>query len=907
MTPRPNWEDSGIDGSPAPLFYTYSPLPDLPSLLSPIPIEDFEDIEDLRLPLTRTDHLDNNGEQIDDNHDDGISEDDSITSTSAQISDDGGYGDEEEVDVAADSYTWKIDHSKGDHKLHGESTRHGVLLRRQADTPFAVEELLSMVHDPRFDSRSAIDMLQRRYTIDYGSRHAGCRSAGGNDEFHPLFFLDMIIVVGRPLLPIAQMNDRFFDNVTISFKNWRSSYSCKHIHGFSFDLQHRTFRFATAATRESWFIVMHPTGNVFTEFPASRRNQRKKAEQSSRSSALRPCHAQFLATYIKQIFLGDELLGEGVEASWILDGPQSQTITFNKWTKFQQRFMDHWDAYVTDETDDAFWYENQPAFHAYDYGANIEIQVNDYLQSLGQELSIRPAGEDSEDDSDLVAGRQRHEPTSISADESQGHETTSGRCFPGESDPTRDRYPPGLAELHTELERKYVIDNVDSISFALAVDLNCLDIFNSEEQHPPARCLLADRNLVAPEYRGTRDFTFYPLAFHPAYGNFSSPRPPAFLNDHVLAVMRDNMSYRNGGTDPLTYGYFQAYSNIKRSIRHGPDDLLVTKGIVTAALALPESEAQASRRVQVKWQKLQRQLRGQLTPDDPDASRPFAREQRRVEAAMDGEEFAFRMEQVVCVHVSRLVRSQRRFATVLQPILRLMRFYLQEPECYAHLLRSFPPAVFPGVLSAYAHLFDVAVTEFRKCVEGRGSAGPSVALAEGLAALDRLGSYCFTGFPRSLMGSVLKPLGTIESIEQGAWPYITPALLDLHVADAQLNVALWPRGEKGRPILMHVAALAYHYGSAVAISRQNHVWFEELGGRSVTGPSGITEYLAELFQELWMPQMVGFVKHHVEGILREGDRSKDTNTFPARDPLSQEQRRGHLDRWSQSRYPFSWM
>jgi hypothetical protein len=128
MTPRPNLEDSGIDGSPAPLFYSYSPLPDSPGLLSPIPIED---IEDVRRPLSRTDHLDNNGEQIDDNHDDSISEDDSITSTPAQISDDGGYGDEEEVDVAADSYTWRIDHSKGDHKLHGESTRHVVLLSRQ--------------------------------------------------------------------------------------------------------------------------------------------------------------------------------------------------------------------------------------------------------------------------------------------------------------------------------------------------------------------------------------------------------------------------------------------------------------------------------------------------------------------------------------------------------------------------------------------------------------------------------------------------------------------------------------------------------------------------------------------------------------------------------------------------------
>ena len=34
--------------------------------------------------------------------------------------DDGSFGDNEQVNVAADSYTWKIDHSKGHHKLRGE-------------------------------------------------------------------------------------------------------------------------------------------------------------------------------------------------------------------------------------------------------------------------------------------------------------------------------------------------------------------------------------------------------------------------------------------------------------------------------------------------------------------------------------------------------------------------------------------------------------------------------------------------------------------------------------------------------------------------------------------------------------------------------------------------------------------
>jgi hypothetical protein len=36
-------------------------------------------------------------------------------------------------------------------------------------------------------------------------------------------------------------------------------------------------------------------------------------------------------------------------------------------------------------------HENEPVFHAYDYGANIEIEVSEGLQSLGREtLMTRP-------------------------------------------------------------------------------------------------------------------------------------------------------------------------------------------------------------------------------------------------------------------------------------------------------------------------------------------------------------------------------------------------------------------------------------------------------------------------------------------------------------------------------------
>jgi hypothetical protein len=56
--------------------------------------------------------------------------------------------------------------------------------------------------------------------------------------------------------------------------------------------------------------------------------------------------------------------------------------------------------------------------------------------------------------------------------------------------------------------------------------------------------------------------TFYPLAFHPAHGNFTSPRPPRFLRDHVFAAMKDNMSFQNDSAEVLSCDYFQGYSNI---------------------------------------------------------------------------------------------------------------------------------------------------------------------------------------------------------------------------------------------------------------------------------------------------------------------------------------------------------
>lgn len=150
----------------------------------------------------------------------------------------------------------------------------------------------------------------------------------------------------------------------------------------------------------------------------------------------------------------------------------------------------------------------------------------------------------------------------------------------------------GLENLRTELEAKFDLENIWSLSYALAVDLNYLDgdTIGTDTTLQGLRCMLADRNAIAREFSRQRDWVFYPVAFSPIYSNFTSSKPPNFLNQNVLIVMRNNLNVRNEGVDALSCGYFQAYSNVKRSFRYSADDLLAKKSLTTAMLALPDSE-----------------------------------------------------------------------------------------------------------------------------------------------------------------------------------------------------------------------------------------------------------------------------------------------------------------------------
>ncbi|GKU11743.1 unnamed protein product, partial [Fusarium langsethiae] len=175
--------------------------------------------------------------------------------------------------------------------------------------------------------------------MDYGNRKTGSRAASEDDEYYPVFRLDFVSIVGRPRRPICR-SSHFFDNITISFRRWNAPYSGKHVQGVDFDLSGRTFRIATGATREAWFIVMHPNQSASGGGGGFDGGSRRRRDTTYTRTSLVHGRAMVLASYIKNIFLRGELLGEGIEPRWTLGGSEAQMIAFDKWVIFQTLFMD---------------------------------------------------------------------------------------------------------------------------------------------------------------------------------------------------------------------------------------------------------------------------------------------------------------------------------------------------------------------------------------------------------------------------------------------------------------------------------------------------------------------------------------------------------------------------------------
>ena len=126
-------------------------------------------------------------------------------------------------------------------------------------------------------------------------------------------------------------------------------------------------------------------------------------------------------------------------------------------------------------------------------------------------------------------------------------------------------------------------------------------------------------------------------------------------------------------------------------------------------------------------------------------------------------------------------------------------------------------------------------------------------------------------------------------------------MLNLQRAGGSLTLGRWPREANGRPILMHVASIAFHYGPEVAAVRHSNVWFQELGGVQVGGPHGATKSLEELFRDLWIPEMVIFVEYQLQRALRSGEYRQGADGLTAEEA---QRRREVIKQWSDSPHPF---
>ncbi|KAK2036116.1 hypothetical protein LZ31DRAFT_601538 [Colletotrichum somersetense] len=101
---------------------------------------------------------------------------------------------------------------------------------------------------------------------------------------------------------------------------------------------------------------MHLVSGEITELPLSAADGRRRKELAGKRSGMPANLARPLASYITSVFQSPELLGKG--------------------TTFQKIFIDGWADWVGSHRVESFWRKHVPAFHAYDYSANIKIETS---------------------------------------------------------------------------------------------------------------------------------------------------------------------------------------------------------------------------------------------------------------------------------------------------------------------------------------------------------------------------------------------------------------------------------------------------------------------------------------------------------------------------------------------------
>lgn len=201
-------------------------------------------------------------------------------------------------------------------------------------------------------------------------------------------------------------------------------------------------------------------------------------------------------------------------------------------------------------------------------------------------------------------------------------------------------------------------------------------------------------------------------------------------------------------------------------------------------------------------------------------------------------------------------------------------------------------------------MFELTLGEMDRRFVAKGDEGLDLALYKSVAVLNRLGNYCFTGDPRVLPSTVLEPLITIESIRRGAWPYISPDMLNFRELGGRMNVSQWPRTASGNwPILLYIAALAYHYGLNVATKRHSEIWFGQLGGKAIRDARGASKFLEEVFRMMWVPQTVSFMVYQLRREL--GRNTQREGVPPEQQKQDLDKMKAALSAWEASDEPFT--
>ncbi|RFN43493.1 hypothetical protein FIE12Z_12270 [Fusarium flagelliforme] len=679
-------------------------------------------------------------------------------------------------------------------------------------------------NDYKFTSHDAFQMLHERRSIDYAESE-GSKPVTEHHLLYPTFNLDFFSVIGQPFQVISGANVPASDGIEFSFKQWSKPYAGKHINRFNFNPDGRTFYLGKASTREDWFLMLQP---LQPDTPAPR-SEIDRTKASTRRTAVTRERAEHIVAFIKKIFI-ESNIKVGMEESWKLSGSESRRISALNWRSI---------------ANDRFWGRHEPCFHAYDFGANIQITADDQ-EHRDTDSSRRIRVREYNDNQDAM--RQIRE-ESISTAEQLGIQSQ-----PASWTPSEDEAPEPSIDLSSYLEnldKQYSIRSISSISYALAVNLEC------REPDDSIVALLANREVIRHQYSNQEDFTFYPLGFHPRYGNFQSKVPPQALQDRIYTGITQQMQHRHDA-NAVTFGAFQGYSNIKRAIRYSPRDLLAARGSATAALAIPCTQTAKLAKHNSTHQKLLARMEG------PDCTRPFAREVNQINAAVRNNNFSYRFEQVISIRVESLGYSSRKFDTIAEPILAIIEAYQNESDIYTPFLHCFQPTTFPGILSAYGTVIDTALEGMLSRFRKAGPAGLDMTLCEGIAALDRLGHYCFTG-DESVLPALMRYLGTKPSLRRHGWPYIDPGKLDMRKGRPPIDHRHWPMNKDGKPALMHVASLRYHYSPAVALARQTLLWFREIGFQQGNNERGASEATAEMiFRDMYIPDIVAFISKRVK-------------------------------------------